>query len=152
MDWTVRAPRDANHNPVVVVNGQPGKAPIAVDATRGVPFVLDASGTRDPDGNGLKYAWFFYPEAGTGIPCAPVVVGGFAAIFGGTPGDGGRPSASQGGLPVPVPRVTLQDAATAHVTVTPRVAGTAHIILAVADDGSPSLTSYRRVIVTIKTE
>jgi hypothetical protein len=46
MDWTVRAPRDANHNPVVVVNGQPGKAPIAVDATRGVPFVLDAAGTR----------------------------------------------------------------------------------------------------------
>jgi Cellulose-binding Sde182, nucleoside hydrolase-like domain/Cellulose-binding protein Sde0182, C-terminal domain len=151
MDWTVRAPRDANHNPVVVVNGQPGKAPIAVDATRGVPFVLDAAGTRDPDDNGLKYAWFFYPEAGTGIPGAPVVVGGFAAIFGGTPGDGGLPSAPQGGLPVPVPRVTLQDAATAHVTVTPRVAGTAHIILAVEDDGSPSLTSYRRVIVTIKT-
>ena len=28
-------------------------------------------------------------------------------------------------------------------------AGTAHIILAVSDDGTPSLTSYRRVILTI---
>jgi hypothetical protein len=36
------------------------------------------------------------------------------------------------------------------VRVTPRVAGTAHIILAVEDSGSPSLTSYRRVILTIK--
>ena len=150
MDWTVKAPRDANHNPVVIVNGQSGKAPIAIDAARGVPFVLDASGTRDPDGNGLKYTWFFYPEAGTGIPAQPVVVGGFAATFGGTPGEGGIPPAPQGGLPEPTPRVTLQDASTARVTVTPRVAGSAHIILAVEDDGRPTLTAYRRVIVTIK--
>ncbi len=50
----------------------------------------------------------------------------------------------------PPPRVTLQGANTAKVTVTPRVAGTAHIILAVEDNGSPTLTSYRRVILTIK--
>jgi hypothetical protein len=150
MDWTVKAPRDANHNPVVVVNGQSGKAPILVDAARGVPFVLDASGTRDPDGNSVKYGWFFYPEAGTGIPNRPVVVGGLAAVFGATPGEGGIPSAPEGGLPEPTPRVILQDESTARVTVTPKVAGTAHIILAVEDDGAPTLTSYRRVIVTIK--
>jgi hypothetical protein len=46
--------------------------------------------------------------------------------------------------------VTLQNAATPRVTVAPRIAGTAHIILAVEDDGSPTLTSYRRVILTIK--
>jgi hypothetical protein len=80
-----------------------------------------------------------------------VVIGGFRAIFeGGAPGEGGIPSAPQGSLPVPTPRVTLQGASSARVTVTPRVAGTAHIILAVEDDGSPTLTSYRRVIVTIK--
>ena len=70
--------------------------------------------------------------------------------FGGAPGEGGIPSAPEGGLPEPTPRVTLQNESTTRVTVTPRVAGTAHIILAVEDDGSPSLTSYRRVIVTIK--
>ena len=150
MDWSVKAPRDANHNPVVVVNGHGGKAPIGVEAARSVPFVLDATGTRDPDGNSVRYSWAFYPEAGTGIPDRPVVSGGFAATFGGAPGEGGIPSAPEGGLPEPTPRVTLQNESTARVTVTPHVAGTAHIILAVEDDGSPSLTSYRRVIVTIK--
>jgi hypothetical protein len=151
MDWTVKGVRDANHNPVVIVNGQSGKAPIAIEATVGVPLTLDAAGTRDPDGNALKYIWFFYPEAGTGIPGQPVVIGGFRAIFdGGAPGEGGITSALQGSLPVPTPRVTLQGASSVRVTVTPRVAGTAHVILAVEDDGSPTLTSYRRVIVTIK--
>jgi hypothetical protein len=31
----------------------------------------------------------------------------------------------------------------------PRVRGTAHILLAVTDNCTPSLTSYRRVIVTL---
>jgi hypothetical protein len=38
------------------------------------------------------------------------------------------------------------------VTITPRVAGTAHIILAVQDDGTPALTSYRRIILAISRE
>jgi hypothetical protein len=32
----------------------------------------------------------------------------------------------------------------------PHVAGTAHVILAVEDDGAPPLTSYRRVIFEIQ--
>ena len=44
----------------------------------------------------------------------------------------------------------LHIAATPRVTVAPRIAGTAHIILAVEDVGSPALTSYRRVILTLK--
>jgi hypothetical protein len=48
--------------------------------------------------------------------------------------------------------VTLDGAETARVTVAPRVAGTAHVILAVTDDGTPSLTSYRRVILTVKNQ
>jgi hypothetical protein len=34
--------------------------------------------------------------------------------------------------------------------VIPRATGLAHIILAVEDDGKPSLTSYRRVILRIR--
>jgi hypothetical protein len=45
--------------------------------------------------------------------------------------------------------VTIQDAATPRALATPRIAGTAHIILAVEDDGSPSLTAYRRIILKI---
>ena len=32
----------------------------------------------------------------------------------------------------------------------PLTAGTAHVILSVEDDGEPSLTAYRRVILTIE--
>ena len=113
--------------------------------------MLDAAGTRDPDGDTLKYTWFFYPEAGTGIPGQPVFAGGLPPIGGGgTPGEGGIPSGPEGGPREAPPRVTLQDADTSRVTVAPRIAGTAHVILAVEDNGSPALTSYRRVILTIR--
>ena len=68
MDWTVKDPKEANHNPEVVVNGTPGKRPVLVTATAGTPFTIDAAGTQDPDGHRLAYRWFFYSEAGTGIP------------------------------------------------------------------------------------
>ena len=46
----------------------------------------------------------------------------------------------------------MQNANSAKATVTPRVAGIAHIILAVEDDGSPTLTSYRRIILEIRSK
>jgi hypothetical protein len=151
MDWTVKGARDANHNPQVVVNGVRGKAPVLVNAAVGVPVTLDAAGTRDPDGNALTYHWFYYPEAGTGIPGQPVARGPVTPIGGGgVPGAGGIPSGPAGGPPQPPPRVALADDATPRVTITPRVAGTAHVILAVEDNGAPALTAYRRVILTIR--
>jgi Cellulose-binding Sde182, nucleoside hydrolase-like domain/Cellulose-binding protein Sde0182, C-terminal domain len=150
MDWTVKDAKSANHNPEVVVNGVRGKAPLTLTATAGVPLVLDAAGTRDPDGNALTYRWFFYPEAGTGIPGRPVATGPEVAIGGGGNRDqGGIPSAPEGGPREPPARVTLADASSSRATVTPRVPGTAHVILAVEDNGTPTLTSYRRVILTI---
>ncbi len=148
MAWTVATPSGANHNPVVVVNGKDGKAPIEMDAEAGTPLTLDAGGTTDPDGDGLTYAWFFYPEAGSGIPTAPVVTGGLRAAFA-PPPDQHRPQPSPGVLPVATPRVVIDAPHAAKTTVMPQIAGTAHVILAVTDDGSPSLTSYRRVILRI---
>jgi hypothetical protein len=88
--------RDANHHPEVIVNGMAGKAPLGVKATVDVPLTLDAAGTRDPDGNTLAYKWFFYPEAGTGIPGQPVVQGPEVPIGGGgVPGE----AASRQGQP-----------------------------------------------------
>ncbi len=55
-----------------------------------------------------------------------------------------------GHSPAPAPRVTVQNDTTAKATVVPNVAGTAHVILAVEDDGLPSLTSYRRIIFNIQ--
>ena len=150
MDWTIKARNEANHNPLVTVNGRTGTAPIVVAARVGVPVTLDAAGTRDPDGNRLRYTWFFYPEAATGIPGRPVFSGGLRSAFQvAASGAGSIPSAPEGGLPVPRPRVTIENATGARAVVTPQVAGVAHVILVVEDDGAPSLTSYRRVIMNI---
>lgn len=146
MDWTVKPVAEANHNPEVTVNGRAGKAPLTIDAQVGIPVALDATGTRDPDGDGLQYTWFFYPEAGAGIPGRPRFAGGYNPFR--VSGEAGAERTL--GLRRPPPRVTIQDANRARATVTPQVAGTAHVILAVTDDGTPSLTSYRRIILNIR--
>ncbi len=148
MTWTVADRAHANHNPIAIVNGDESKAPIVIEAMAGTPITLDASATRDPDGNKLSFEWFYYPEAGTGIPGQPVYAGGLRAAF--AMGAGGILSSPDGGPPQPMPRVTLEHADAARATVTPKIAGTAHVILAVTDDGTPALTSYRRVILKVK--
>jgi hypothetical protein len=153
MAWTVSDVAQANHNPDITVNGNGGKAPLALDATVGTPVKVDASGSRDPDGHALRYSWFFYPEAGSSLPSANAGRrgGGPGAGAGAPPGRGaGIPSAPPGGRPAPLPRVSVAGADTAVATLTPNSAGIAHVILAVSDNGTPSLTSYRRVILTIQ--
>ena len=140
MDWTIADVAHANHNPDVVVNGVEGKAPLMLDGTVGSAVSLDASKSRDRDGNTLKYSWFFYPEAGSGL----------LTVGGGRRGGGGIPSAPPGGRGAPPSRVTISSGTTPVATVMPNAAGTAHVILAVTDNGTPPLTSYRRVILTIK--
>ena len=130
MDWTVKPYAEANHNPVVVVNGRTGTDVITVEASVGQPVRLDAAGTRDPDGHALRYRWFHYPEAGyvPGQELAGITIVG-----------------------ADMPRATVTATETCRPVWMPRRApcpeGVAHVILAVTDEGSPALTSYRRVIV-----
>jgi hypothetical protein len=159
MDWTIKEVAQANHNPDVVVNGLDGKAPLMLDAVVGTPVVLDASKSRDRDKNTVQYSWFFYPEAGSGLPNTGGGRGGFGA-GGGAAAPAGRatnasratgiPSAPRGGRPTPTPRVTITNGNTAVATVMPNTAGVAHVILTVTDNGVPALTSYRRVVLTIQ--
>jgi hypothetical protein len=132
MDWTTADYRRANHNPVLEVNGQPGTAPVGIDAEVGQPVLLDASHSRDPDGQALQYSWFHYAEAGgTGVRLADVSIAGAGtprAVV--TPTAACRPMWLPAAVPCPG-------------------TGTAHIILAVTDNGSPRLTSYRRIILTV---
>ncbi len=134
MDWTIKPYSEANHNPIVVVNGQSGTEPIFVDAVVGQPIVLEANHSSDPDGQVLRYSWFHYAEAGAGS---------------------GQVLAA----------VNIADAESSKATVTATATcrpmwiqmqnarcpayGVAHIILSVTDDGSPTLTSYRRIVVNV---
>ena len=138
--------RGTNHNPRVVVNGESGTAPITMLTPVGAPVVLDAAGTRDPDGHALTYRWFFYPEAGTGIPGQPVLGARPPVGGGGNAATGGIPSAPDDGPPQPPVRVKLDAATSPRAAATLQVPGIAHVILEVTDNGTPSLTSYRRII------
>ncbi|MHC4518762.1 MAG: nucleoside hydrolase-like domain-containing protein, partial [Planctomycetota bacterium] len=66
MDWSV-TPKydDANHNPVAVFHGEAGHDIVYLQAGPGETVRLDATGSTDPDGDGIRYEWFSYPEPGT---------------------------------------------------------------------------------------
>ena len=137
MDWTIKPYAEANHNPVVVVNGEAGTAPIFVRTGVGQSVVLDASQSHDPDGQALHYSWFHYAEAGAGD---------------------GHGLAAVNIVGAESPRVTITATATCRPMwiQTPSAQcpaqGVAHIILAVTDNGSPSLTSYRRIVLEVRAQ
>lgn len=136
MDWTMEDFAHANHAPKLVVNGQGGTAPVEMTANAGQTISLSAKGSHDPDkGQTLRYKWWVYPEAG--------LDGTHGADVSLTHADGPQTqvmvhsACRQGWIPGVVPC---------------RGAGVAHIILQVTDDGTPPMTSYRRVIVHVRAE
>jgi hypothetical protein len=133
MDWTIADFAHANHNPQITVNGQPGTAPITIDDELNKPITLDATGTTDPDANQtLHYTWFHYAEAG-------MADGNLAAI-------------TIKAADSPKPTITATAACRAKwLPLGPPCSGpgVAHIILAVTDNGTPQLTTYRRIILTV---
>ncbi|MGH8730450.1 MAG: MBL fold metallo-hydrolase, partial [Burkholderiales bacterium] len=78
LDWCVKPFQEANHPPVVVINGQDGKDILHLSAEPGATLMLDATGSSDPDGQKLTHEWVIYPEAGT-YPGALKITGGGAA-------------------------------------------------------------------------
>jgi hypothetical protein len=133
MDWTVKDFAHANHNPVLVVNGKTGTSPVEMDVDTGQTVTLDAAGSNDPDGQKLHYKWWVYAEAGlNGAHGADVTISGEdqqqAKVTGHSPC---RAAWIPGMIPC-------------------RGDGVAHIILEVNDDGSPRLTSYRRIVMRVR--
>ena len=133
MDWTFKPFRAANHNPRAVINGDETRNPIFLKVKAGKRISLDATGSYDPDGNRLHYHWFHYLEAGyEGSPSlAEVVIA--------NPAD-----AATTVLPLSSCRKRWNDDQGSCQT------RQAHIILEVTDEGSPALTSYRRVVLSIE--
>ena len=132
MTWTVEDYAHANHNPVAVVNGQGGTAPLEMDVRVGQTITLDAGESTDPDGQPIHFHWFHYAEAGLedGNLAALLLAGANTA------------------------RVTIRAEAACRPFWLPMIPckgdGVAHVILAVTDEGTPQLTSYRRVILHVK--
>ncbi len=116
MDWCVSDYAHANHSPRAWLNGNSTQDIIYLNGIVGTTVSLNASGSTDPDGDGLSYRWWQYNEADS--------FAGSVSIDNPTSVSCSfdMPSDSEG--------------------------DTVHIVLEVEDDGSPSLTAYRRVVVT----
>jgi hypothetical protein len=64
MDWNVAETyKVANHNPIIMLNGNEGKALAFGKVEAGKTVRLSAKGTFDPDGDQVKYKWWIYREA-----------------------------------------------------------------------------------------
>ncbi len=124
IDWTTKPRTQANHPPVVKL-GHPNE----LTAKPGQRIELSAEGTTDPDGDAMSYDWFYYGEAGTLTT-----------------------SNARTGQPIEIKNFDQKKAWFAVPTgrVMPPGTGTMHIILAVTDHGTPRLTRYQRVIVTVR--
>jgi hypothetical protein len=64
MDWCIQGTDDINHSPMVVVNKHKDIEPLLIRRKPGKKVELDASGSKDSDGNLLSFEWLVYPEAG----------------------------------------------------------------------------------------
>ena len=132
MTWTVADFAHANHNPVAVVNGQGGTAPLEMDVRVGQTITLDAGQSSDPDGQRAALSLVSLRRGGVcgRKPCGADV-------------DGSRSA-----------QVTVRADAACRPLWLPLIPckgdGIAHVILAVTDEGSPRLTSYRRMILHVQ--
>jgi hypothetical protein len=134
MSWTVEDYAHSNHSPIAIVNNDATIAPIRLDATVGRPITLDASASHDPDAHQtLTYHWIHYQEAGLadGALADLTLTNADSPILTVTPKATCRPAWIPAYMPCPA-------------------VGTAHIILAVTDSGTPQLTTYRRIILTVR--
>lgn len=117
MDWNIaESYKDANHNPVIVLNGNEGKAFGKGKVKAGDYVRLSSKGTYDPDGDQLRYKWWVYKEAGN--------FNGQLEFH--------NPFGEE--LVFQMPQLGSGQEL--------------HVILEVEDSGTPSLTNYRRVILS----
>ncbi|MDN5217471.1 DUF1593 domain-containing protein [Fulvivirgaceae bacterium BMA12] len=65
VQWGTKKYSEANHHPVIIVNGENGKSPLRIKVESGDRILLDASKSSDFDKDNLGFEWLVYKEAGT---------------------------------------------------------------------------------------
>ncbi|KAF2124374.1 DUF1593-domain-containing protein [Dothidotthia symphoricarpi CBS 119687] len=128
----------ANHHPVITVNGDSGLAPMRIDAEAGSKVTLDASGTYDPDNNSkLTFKWWHYREPTATQWCVEMEVTELKIE-----------KLDDEGRKVEVTLPPPEKCAVELESSKPVSMGQLlHLILEATDNGSPNLTSYRRVLI-----
>lgn len=130
----------ANHHPVVAVNGDFGLHPLRLEAEAGETITLDASRTYDPDaGDKLSFKWWHYrePTATQWAVDAEVTEVDIKPL-------------DESGMRVQVTLPPAEISAVEFTSRQPLAKGQLlHLILEVTDNGTPALTTYRRVLVQV---
>ena len=136
MDWA--ASGRGNRNPNAVVNGIGGRGIIFLTPSAGSQVTLDLSASSDPDGDSLYYSFWHHRDAGTyGGNVTVNTSNKTTTVLGTKTNENGNWTLTHSG-----PVATVDVPADAN-------GKTIHIIVTVVDDGSPSLRSYRRMILDV---
>lgn len=140
MQWTLGSDiSKANHAPVVIVkDSTAGPEPFIVEVEADPEVILDASKSYDPDGDELTFKWFHYKDATATqwwVDCE--VVDMEIHDLGGE-------------VPNQRVKITMPPSGKCAIDVytrEPQLKGQAlHFILQVTDNGQPSMTTYKRVV------
>ena len=122
--WTGVWPKfnQVNHNPVAILNGDRSKQIVKITTKSRDNIKLTAVGSSDPDDNKISSSWMIYREVST----------------------------SSNGV-----KLTQLHSLETILTLPQFVGGssknrTIHVILTIEDNGTPSLTAYRRAIITVQ--
>lgn len=141
MQWTLTDnPSAANHAPVVFVNDSTGgPEPLMVEVEAGEKLVLDASKSYDPDGDLITFHWFQYREPS----CVAGLLGEMVPNLEINDLDPENPG-TKIELQMPPPEVCGLEPLSGQ----PVAKGDEyHFVLEVQDNGTPSLTTYKRVVI-----
>lgn len=143
MQWSLHSDfTQANHAPVAIVNGDMNvSASLYIEAEAGQVVSLDASESYDHDGDILSYSWFHYKEPTMAMGVWDLLIPEMDIVSVDRDVNGRR---------VEISMPPAEKCAVDFKTGQPQEKGHVyHFILEVKDDGTPALTSYKRVVIQI---